>query len=78
MGNVFVAVFLKNQHILDANTEFSGQIDTRLGRCDHIFFHYGLAGGAYARGFVNLHTKAVAVAVAEELSLTGIGNLLTG
>ena len=74
MGNIFVTVSLKNRHVLNADTEFTGQIDAGFCGSNRIFGHGIRISGIGVGCLMNFQTQAVAIAVAEVGTVAGIGN----
>ena len=48
VGDILAAILLQNGYILDADAEFSGQIDTGLGGADRMDRHGIVVGGVGA------------------------------
>ena len=56
MGDIFVAIFPENQHILDTDAEFTGQIDARLRGTDRTYGHRLIVGTVRAGRFMEFQT----------------------
>ena len=68
------AVFLKDGDVLDADAEFAGDIDARLGRNDRVQRDRQIVARVAVRRLVDLQTEAVTVAVGEISAVARLGD----
>lgn len=77
-GDIHAAALLQHQHVLDADAEAAGQIDAGLGRHGGSQRQGVVVGRGSVGGLMDLHTHAVAEAVAEIGSVARILDDLPG
>ena len=77
-GDILAAALLQHHHVLDADAEAAGQIDAGLGRHGGSQRQGLVVGGGGIGGLVNFHAHAVAEAVAEIGTVTGVLDDLPG
>src|SRR5699024_10776607 len=77
-GDVLAAILGEDGHVLNPDTEFAGQVNAGFGRADGTGGHGVGVAGVDVGSLVDFQTQAVAISVAEVLTVTGIGDDFPG